>query len=72
MTYEEMKERERERVRKIICEQLEQMTVSQVVEWVVDEVMYSDDLSKIIQKQRKSIEQYKRKVKKLKEQVEGK
>lgn len=70
MTYEEMKERER--VRKIICEQLEQMTVSQVVEWVVDEVMYSDDLSKIIQKQRKSIEQYKRKVKKLKEQVEGK
>lgn len=70
MTYEEMKERER--VRKIICEQLEQMTVSQVVEWVVDEVMYSDDLNKIIQKQRKSIEQYKRKVKKLKEQVEGK
>lgn len=70
MTYEEMKERER--VRKIVCEQLEQMTVSQVVEWVVDEVMYSDDLNKIIQKQRKSIEQYKRKVKKLKEQVEGK
>lgn len=70
MTYEEMKERER--VRKIICEQLEQMTISQVVEWVVDEVMYSDDLNKIIQKQRKSIEQYKRKVKKLKEQVEGK
>ena len=70
MTYEEMKERER--VRKIICEQLEQMTVSQVVEWVVDEVMYSDDLNKIIQKQRKSIEQYKRKVKKLKEQVESK
>lgn len=70
MTYEEMKERER--VRKIICEQLEQMTISQVVEWVVDEVMYSDDLNKIIQKQRKSIEQYKRKVKRLKEQVEGK
>ena len=64
--------KERERVRKIICEQLEQMTISQVVEWVVDEVMYSDDLNKIIQKQRKSIEQYKRKVKKLKEQVEGK
>lgn len=64
--------KERERVRKIICEQLEQMTISQVVEWVVDEVMYSDDLNKIIQKQRKSIEQYKRKVKRLKEQVEGK
>ena len=42
--------KERERVRKIICEQLEQMTISQVVEWVVDEVMYSDDLNKIIQK----------------------